>query len=205
MQSTFDKIITDLYGSSELNLCIARYIKPEDRDDFKHIVFSVLLAQDKELIIGLKEKNQLNYYVARIVLNQKNWKRGEYHKNYTILDHDRKLKQYLFDGGLDDTDEQIHALHHKDLRKNLAHIQSSQNDFTEREEREEKEIKLIKAIDDLDDQMTDKSKYPVYRRIIELIHQYGSLRKVSEVTGIPKSTLHNCLKKSREFLKKKIA
>lgn len=66
---TVNKILTELYNSAELNNCINRYIKRDYREDFKHDLLLMLHDRYKDKIVHLYERHELNFYVARIIIN----------------------------------------------------------------------------------------------------------------------------------------
>lgn len=77
-----NKIIEDLWLSKEVNQAFAK-MQPEDlRDDLKSEVFMVLLELSDEKLFGMSERNELRFFLVRVMLNMIKSDRSSFYKNY---------------------------------------------------------------------------------------------------------------------------
>jgi DNA-directed RNA polymerase specialized sigma24 family protein len=169
------KAITLVYDLPEIDNCINKLVKQELRQDFKQELFLVLLQTPCEVIVKLN--GSLKYYMVRIILNFVRQKRNSFY--YTYLD---KTIEY-------NTDK-------------ISYQTTSPADvdtIQERAEREQKEEEIINRLTGVDIELGNKS-YPYHEQIIKLLAQFGSLRKVEQQTGIPKSTIHATVSRVRKHL-----
>lgn len=74
---TAKELLTDLYTSREVDLCIAKLRGfPDDsiKEDLKQFVFLNLLEMPEEVITGLHRDGRLKHYVAKMIYNTANWR-----------------------------------------------------------------------------------------------------------------------------------
>ena len=173
---THHAIIERLYNSPDLDDCIKKTVRPDHQKDFKHELILLLYEKPQELILNLYNTSGLTYYVVRIILNLVNQKRNVYHRTY----NDSTVTY--------DTD-----------KVTMVNRQVEPEDFSEREKRELKELALLNEIEN---NLDDKEKFPYYRELIEAINTHGGIRAASRITGIPKSSIHDTVKKIRQRLNK---
>lgn len=67
---TRNQIIEELYNSREFNDCIAKMEPEHLRDDLKAEVILILLEIDESKLIEIYSKRALNFFTARIIMNQ---------------------------------------------------------------------------------------------------------------------------------------
>lgn len=79
---SFDSIIEELFLSTELDDCIEKMVREDLRDDFKQELFVILLNQDKKKIEEIYGRNELKYFVVRIIVNLASQTRNVFHKKY---------------------------------------------------------------------------------------------------------------------------
>lgn len=172
--------ITDLYNSKQLNECIQKFVKECYRDDFKQEVFLILLSKPKEEIQRIIDQGNILFYTVRIIINLSR------QENNTFI-------QTFFDKRIDyDTEKVLYSRSPADF-----------DTIGERQQRENKEDELLKELEGIDSKM-GSNNFPYYEKIIKIIAEHGSLRKVSEITGIPKSTIHSSVKKVRGHFKDRL-
>lgn len=77
-----NKIISELYLSKEFNDCINKMDPPWLRDDLRQEVSVILLTKPPEVICGLSERNELRWFVVRIMLNMVRSSSSQWTKTY---------------------------------------------------------------------------------------------------------------------------
>lgn len=66
---TRSRIIEDLFTGKNFNDCVAKMNPPSLRDDLKQEVALIVCELPEEKLIQLRQKNELEFYVVRIILN----------------------------------------------------------------------------------------------------------------------------------------
>ncbi len=69
-----DKVVEDIITNCQVPL--------QYKDDIAQMVYLILLETDEEKIIGMYERDELRFYITRIVLNNYNSKTSPFHKTY---------------------------------------------------------------------------------------------------------------------------
>lgn len=83
------KIITEYWNLKEVNDAFKKMQPEELQEDLKAEVFLVLCEMDDDKIKGLYERNELKFYIVRIMLNMIKSDRSTFYKqyrNYTEFD-----------------------------------------------------------------------------------------------------------------------
>lgn len=75
---SFEEKITELFNSTEVDLCIKKFVPQRFRDDFKQELFLRLL--EKKNVV--QSANNLKAYVAKTIINMANFPRDIYFKKY---------------------------------------------------------------------------------------------------------------------------
>jgi len=169
--------ISAIYSSNEIDDCIRKLIIPNNREDFKHEVFLILLQIPCDEIVRMN--GTFKFYVVRIILNLARQRNNIYHRLY--ID---KTVEYNSD--------------------KLAYETSSPADFDsmqERVSREEQELMDVQRLKTIDQEM-GKKDFPVYWATLKALVECGSFRKLEQQTGIPAGTAHRTIQKIRDQLKK---
>lgn len=171
---TFEKIISDLYVSVELDRCIVKMVKAADREDFKQELFLILSTQSEELIQRLYQTGKLRFYVVRVIINLSRSKEHVYNKKY----NDRRV---VYD--TDKVSSYVHPAENGEIEIRIA--------------REERELRLCHEV-----QNNLEAHFGTwyYKALIDLINKHGSMRAVSRLTGINPCSIYRSVKKVREHL-----
>jgi hypothetical protein len=77
-----NKIITEFWESKSVNEAFEKMQPVELQADLKAEVFLILCEMEEEKLIGLYERNELKYYMVRIMLNMIKSDRSSFFKNY---------------------------------------------------------------------------------------------------------------------------
>lgn len=79
----FDSIIYELYDKNIVrDIIINLKVKYNDIDDLEQEIYMILLTYDKDKIIDMYKKKQLNYFIVGIVKRQYNSRTSPYYKKY---------------------------------------------------------------------------------------------------------------------------
>lgn len=171
------KKIAEIYSLKEVDDCIAKFVAPELRQDFKQELFLILLEINPETIE--KSGSEFKYYVVRIIINLVNQQRNVFHKKY-----------------LNKT-----VVYNSDLLKYTSSSPADIDTMAERIQREKKEDEMAARLQDIDKEIGNNG-YPFYREMVRLFFKFGSKVEISRQTGIPNVTVHRTLKRVREQLRK---
>ncbi len=90
-----DKIIAEFWESKSVNEAFEKMQPVELQADLKSEVFLVLCEMEEEKLIGLYQRNELKYYMVRIMLNMIKSDRSNFFKNYrnyVELDNDQEVQ-----------------------------------------------------------------------------------------------------------------
>lgn len=79
---TKNQIIEKLYLSKNLNDCIKKMEPVDLQDDLKSEVIAIVCEWSEEKIVELYTKNQLEFYVVRVILNQIKSKTSPFYKKH---------------------------------------------------------------------------------------------------------------------------
>jgi hypothetical protein len=90
-----DKIIAEFWESKSVNEAFEKMQPVELQADLKAEVFLVLCEMEEDKLIGLYQRNELKYYMVRIMLNMIKSDRSNFFKNYRnfveLLENDQKI------------------------------------------------------------------------------------------------------------------
>lgn len=93
-----NKIIEELWLSKEVNQAFSK-MQPEDlRDDLKSEVFMVLLEMPEDKLIGMYKRNELRFFLVRVMLNMIKSDRSGFYKlyrNFVELDVKEKVDNQI--------------------------------------------------------------------------------------------------------------
>jgi hypothetical protein len=90
-----DKIIAEFWESKSVNEAFEKMQPVELQADLKAEVFLVLCEMEEEKLIGLYQRNELKYYMVRIMLNMIKSDRSNFFKNYrnyVELENDQEVQ-----------------------------------------------------------------------------------------------------------------
>ena len=77
-----DEILSEFWKSKSVNEAFEKMQPVELQADLKAEVFLILCEMEEEKLIGLYERNELKYYMVRIMLNMIKSDRSSFFKNY---------------------------------------------------------------------------------------------------------------------------
>jgi hypothetical protein len=77
-----NKIIAEFWESKSVNEAFEKMQPVELQADLKSEVFLILCEMEEEKLIGLYQRNELKYYMVRIMLNMIKSDRSNFFKNY---------------------------------------------------------------------------------------------------------------------------
>ena len=77
-----DEILSEFWESKSVNEAFEKMQPVELQADLKAEVFLILCEMDESKLIGLYERNELKYYMVRIMLNMIKSDRSSFFKNY---------------------------------------------------------------------------------------------------------------------------
>lgn len=92
-----DEILSEFWGSKSVNEAFEKMQPVELQADLKAEVFLILCEMDESKLIGLYERNELKYYMVRIMLNMIKSDRSSFFKNYRnyveLLENDVEVSE----------------------------------------------------------------------------------------------------------------
>jgi len=77
-----NKILTEYWTLKEVNDAFAKMHPEELQYDLKAEVFLVLCEMSEEKLIGMYERNELKFYIVRVMLNMIKSDRSNFYKSY---------------------------------------------------------------------------------------------------------------------------
>ena len=90
-----DEILSEFWESKSVNEAFEKMQPVELQADLKAEVFLVLCEMEEEKLIGLYQRNELKYYMVRIMLNMIKSDRSNFFKNYrnyVELENDQEVQ-----------------------------------------------------------------------------------------------------------------
>jgi hypothetical protein len=110
-----NKILTQYWTSKEVNDAFEKMQPEELRYDLKAEVFLVLCEMNEEKLIGMFERNELKFYIVRIMLNMIKSDRSTFYKNYRnyteFTDQDFVIDDYDKTSMFEKLEENMEGLH----------------------------------------------------------------------------------------------
>lgn len=170
---TRNQIVTELFMSKAFNECIGKMEPAHIRDDLKQEVALVVCSLPDEKLIGIHQRGELNFYVARVIINMANNREKHFYKNF------RQFHYQLSECIDDDT-------------PGVVIPAEPDPDFMEREMLEQVKDAAIESIDKL---------YWYDAELVRLYMRLGNFRALERETGIPFISCYHTIKKSFKKLK----
>jgi hypothetical protein len=112
-----NEILTQYWTSKEVNDAFEKMQPEELRYDLKAEVFLVLCEMNEDKLIGMFERNELKFYIVRIMLNMIKSDRSSFYKNYrnhtefVNVDKDFELINYDKMDLVDKLEQNLEGLH----------------------------------------------------------------------------------------------
>jgi len=178
-----NRLLTEIFLSKELAVCLAK-IEPESiRDDLKQHVFLLLLEKPKEFITELNKTGKLKNYVVKVIFQLVRFKEDKFHRvqrKQTELPTD--FTDFCIDSKL---------------------INDDDNRVVEMERHCEVGLAVILNTPSPSQGGSDNVNW-YHGRLLQLYVQLGNYRAVSKETGIPIKSVFNAVKQAREEIKRKV-
>lgn len=177
---TAKEIIATYYQSKEINEAIRRVTPPGLTDDTKQHVFEILLKQPDYVLINLHDKDQLKFYIIRILLTTVRGKRNAFERLHkqpkTVYDETVLIAA---DGPTDSEEYEKRLAFEKLMQECMAELDAGCAQMENRE----------------------------HWYNMNLLREYlecGSYRCVEAKLGIGHKTVFNAVRKAKEFIKAKL-
>ena len=81
-----NRIIEELWMSNDLNEALSKMHPVELQEDLKSELFLIIAELDENKLIDLYKKNQLKFYVVRVMLNMVRSSKSKFYKLYRNFD-----------------------------------------------------------------------------------------------------------------------
>jgi len=186
---TRDKIITELFTSKNFNDCISKMEPPHLREDLKQEIILIVCEWPEDRITEMYDRNQLEFFVVRTILNQVKSNTSPFAKKYRRFF--LSLSEYIIN--LQDRDDsgRISKLHTNIIKQ--ASINAV--DIEERIEREDFELKVVSEVDNL---------YWYNAELVKLYMKHGNYRAIQKETRIPFISCYKTIQKSFQELRSRV-
>lgn len=181
---TRDQIIEQLFTGKNFRDAIAKMAGPRLQEDLKMEVISRILEQPEEKIRGLHDRKQLEWYTARIIVNEVGNKYSQFNKKFKVA-HVEYLE------GSDLSDDGRNERGWKAFKPQNG-IAVEIDDIQVREVRELQEAQAIAAIEGLE--WYDKELVRLYIKV-------GSYRAIEAETHIPWESAYKSIQKSLKIIR----
>lgn len=172
---TKSQIIEQLFKSKNFNNCINKMEPAHIRDDLRSEVLLIVCEWDEQKILNLYKKDELDFYVVRVILNLARSSSSPFAK---------KFRQPLIE---------FNPKQHN-IIDNI--------DIAERIEKEAKEDVILQAIDEVK-QGKEAGLYWYNAGILKLYINHGNYRAIENETGIPFTSCYKNIKKTFSELKRR--
>jgi hypothetical protein len=110
-----NEILAQYWTSKEVNDAFEKMQPEELRYDLKAEVFLVLCEMNEDKLIGMFERNELKFYIVRIMLNMIKSDRSTFYKNYRnyteFTDQDFVIDDYDKTSMFEKLEENMEGLH----------------------------------------------------------------------------------------------
>lgn len=172
---TKNEVIEKLFISKNFNDCINKMEPDHLRDDLRSEVMLIMCECDESKILYLHEKNELQFFVVRVILNLARSSSSPFAK---------KFRQQTIE-----FDMQDHPVH-------------DSNEIVNRFEKETKEEVLINYLIELREGK-EAGLYWYNAGLLKLYLEHGSYRAIEKETGIPYISCYKNIQQSCAELKKR--
>lgn len=179
---TKNEIITALFLSKDFDDCINSRCPPHLKEDFKAEIALILCEKKESLLVDLYQRNQLKFFVVRIMLNQLG-NNGPFYKKHRMI-----INIAPFDS---QTSNEIDRTSETYFDSIFSKEQLSERDeqYIDRLQKEEFEDVLIaKVRAEIDNLHWYKAG------LLNLYLKLGSFRAVAKQTRIPVMSIHSVVK-----------
>lgn len=162
-------------------------MKPEHlQEDLKMEVITTVCEWPEERVVGLHERKQLEFYVARVIINHITNKSHQFYKKYRT-----QFDEYVEHEYLSSNRQYFNREVANQVGK--AHIENDV-DLADRETKEAMEDIAINEIEGL---------YWYDQEMVKLYYKLGSYRAIEEQTGIPFISCYKTIQKAFATIRNK--
>lgn len=192
---TRDQIIHNLFTGTNFSSCISKMEPDHLREDLKQEVILVVCEMPHEKVIGLYERKELDFYVARIILNHVKSNTSPFYKKY------RRAFYEYFGDIRKDQEAGFQTKQGVDLTKagEKAALKHLVVDFTPEEEssraREDREMLEDEAMAEIAAMKDHKEHWYAYE-LIQLYIKHNNFRAIEKETRIPFISCYKTIKKT---------
>lgn len=162
------------------------------REDLKQEVILIVCGWDDDKIIGLHQRNELDFYVVRVILNQIKSNSSPFAKKFRT---DHKV------AFLEDALDMQREAGERTARRAKNGLTISEDHSINKLSIEEREIR--ESSEDIAIEEIDKLHW-YNKGLIELYIQHGNFRAIQNVTGIPYPSAYKTIQKSLREIKTKV-
>lgn len=193
---TKNQIIEKLFTGKNFNDCLSKMEPAHLRDDLKQEIALIVCECPEETIKELYNNGKLDFYVARIIINQSKSNTSPFYKMY------RKFIEEYSEIEWEETEtnnRKIIERHNRNVRKavdeSMPCHEEVEQEFNERLIREELEDYTLGEI--------EKLPFP-HGEFLKLYKDEGTYEGMKVKTTIPRSTCFKSVQRAMELLRKKI-
>lgn len=196
---TKNQIIEELFNGKNFNDCINKMEPDYLREELKMEVALIICEWPEDKIIGLHERNELVFYVVRVILNQIQSDSSPFYKKFRTASGEVVYEENR-------NEDVYNVLEHYNRmpgvreNSNTAAVSPSfleeQDQVDMRQDREDKEDKTLGHLDGL---------YWYKAELIRLYMLHGNYRAIEKETGIPFVSCYHTIRKTFKELKQKVS
>lgn len=190
-------IIVELLNSANFKKCVAK-VNPSDlREDLVSEVSLILLETNPEKIIALHQRNQLTFYVVRIIMNLAFSNTSPFYKKF----RSQQFVEFRNNFEFDFYDEE------GNLQSVKTHLLIGVDDSADNIKQKEQEEQVLKALDKIEGYGSTMDEYGLDEyesQMVKLYVKYGTFRNMQKELHIPYVSCFNTVIKAIEKIKKKV-
>jgi len=188
---TRNQIIEELFAGRNFRDCIQKVAPAHLQDELKSEVILKVCEWPDERVTGLYDRGQLEFYVARVIINETRNKYSGFYKKFRMAhvayaETEDFQKESHSDGGMDDGPRRRAFISGDGIP--VTHI----DDIQQREIRELEEDTALEFIDTL---------YWYDQELIRLYIRLGNYRAIEDATGIPWESAYKSIQKSLKLIR----
>lgn len=196
-----DKILSDLFTSKDFTSCISKMNPANLQDELKAEVALILCEMEDEKLIGMANRNELKFYTVRIILNLIQSSTSPFYKKFrsgfTVMNDMATINQDIFSVIGNDLDILESWDGNGDNNVQYKKAKYLKNEFIKMND-DSYDIRKDLAIAEID------NLYWYDREILKLYIQYGTYRKIEEITGIPFESIYKTTQNACKLIRDKV-
>jgi hypothetical protein len=198
-----DAIISTLYTGKNFNDCLSKMEPAHLRDDLKAEVMLIICEWPDEKVIKLHTDGVLEFYVARVIINQVQSNTSPFYKKYRQISMELNKDTpgaHVFEYG--EVNGEIMNNAFRDRQSKRVSAMNAGNDDTDLEDRLTKEGLESVAMGIVEEWANSKDNSLHYRgNLIKLYMEVKTFRAMEQRTGIPFISCYKNIQQSIGMLK----